>query len=134
MAKIGVVLVATATFVAGAIAGGLAVGWFINAAVIEPSTKWAATAGVSTKVTVLASIRSGEIEKARDLLESLLDGDIITLGMVQGSKRDEDVERAVARAAEYREKHPHSSGYAEADQTVQQILSGRAASAKEREQ
>ena len=125
MNKIAVVLIATATFVVGAIVGGVAVAWFYSSVLMEPGLRSAATAGASVKLAVLTSIRAGETEKATNLLESLLDVDILTLGVLrEETKRDETVERAVGRAAEYRKSHPYRSGQAEVDQRVERVLSG----------
>jgi len=125
MSKIRVVLISSATFVAGAVCGGLAVAWFLNAVFMEPSVKYAASAGVATKVTVLDALRAGETEKATTLLEGLLDGDILTLSMLESAKQDETVKRVVSRAAEYRYKNPYRSGNAEVDRMVQRTLSQR---------
>lgn len=105
----------------------------VFAALLKPSVRSAATSGAVVKVTVLSALRSGEAEKAAHLLESLLDGDIVTLGTLRRSSRDANLERAVEMAAVYRRKYPYQSGALEVDKAVKDILtSGRSSGTRDR--
>jgi hypothetical protein len=72
------------------------------------------TAANSTRcVAVLRFLRSGETDRAANMLEVYLDGDLMALGLAYRSATPEQRDAAWAASAirmarEYREAHPHT--------------------------
>ena len=77
-------------------------------------------ADIVTKVAVLEHIRAGRIKDATNLLETLLDGDLITAGALaqDGTKFNANTRRAVG--LEYQARV--ASGYEPADQNVRNTV------------
>jgi hypothetical protein len=66
----------------------------------------------------LAALRAGDGEKAAALLESALDGHIISLTLFQGGEGRGDIGDVLATAKAYRTAHPRSTGNPELDAAV----------------
>jgi hypothetical protein len=85
-----------------------------------------AAASLSTKVVVLNRLRTGNTNSAIEVMETLVDGDLIslqaTVGQQSPNKRDPDHIKLLQRAREYRSKYPHTNSYSEVDLTVSNAL------------
>ena len=81
-----------------------------------------AAAGVGGKVPVLKALRDGDMSKASAMLESMLDSDLVTLGLVPEATISPPMKRAIARASDYRAEHPYKSGDPVVDPAVSEVL------------
>jgi hypothetical protein len=75
---------------------------------------------VSQHVRALTCLRQGRQDDALMLLETYLDGSLVTFSTFD--KADESVSRAVAVAREYRQRYPWKSSRASIDQVVQEVF------------
>ena len=69
-------------------------------------------------VRVLDSLRSGRTNEAIRLLETRLDGAIMTFGAPSVSQRDPKYDKILKMAKEYRSKYPHTSSSPEVDAAI----------------
>lgn len=73
---------------------------------------------VGFTVAILDSLRSGRTNDALQLLETRLNGALITFGVSPASERDAKYDKILKMAKEYRSKYPHKSGISEIDTGV----------------
>jgi hypothetical protein len=73
---------------------------------------------ITMTVRVLESLRSGHTNDAFRLLETRLDGALITFGAPSDSPRDTKYDNILKAAKAYRTKYPHSSGNPNVDTGV----------------
>jgi hypothetical protein len=121
MTRTRVAVLATATFLGGVGIGGYAVVNFMS----EMMSSFGATsavAGVSTHVAILQSLRDGNVSGAIDLLETLLDGDLMSVGAYRSDSLPQASTKPVRRAAEYRAKYPRKTENPEVDAAVSRGL------------
>jgi len=82
--------------------------------------------GVSDRFTVLEALRAGDTNKAIDILEGQMNGEILVFAGIRNdvpvSKLPPGVVRLVTKVRDYREAHPYTEGGG-IDQTVASILS-----------
>ncbi|WP_171160103.1 hypothetical protein [Usitatibacter palustris] len=121
MRKIVIAAVGIAIFAAGVVAGGAATLQFTTMMYGGFNTVSAAAA-VSAKVAALDAIRSNDYAKATEMLETLLDGDIISLKALMTDFPDPMAPKALARAAKYRAANPRKTGEAIVDNAVAEAL------------
>jgi hypothetical protein len=82
----------------------------------------AAAVGVLHSVNALNRLRRGDTAGAIAILETSLDSNITILGGSDAVASDAKIRKIVERAADYREKNPHTSTYPELDAHVAEIL------------
>jgi hypothetical protein len=77
-------------------------------------------------VRLLDHLRQGDAQSLIEQLETQLDGDLVSFwGFYKDTpaeKRDPHLLKLLAKIRDYRAKYPHTSGHAELDQTIQEIL------------
>ncbi|HWD92802.1 MAG TPA: hypothetical protein VG938_10670 [Verrucomicrobiae bacterium] len=73
---------------------------------------------IAMNVRILRDLRSGKTNEAIDLLETQLDGDLVTFAYPDSLKHDSKYDKFLRQAKEYRTKYPHKSGNAEIDATI----------------
>ena len=122
MTNTRVLLICSGAFIAGVAVGGGAI-WAMTERATAQAIANDAAAGVGGKVLVLKSLRDGDAPKASEMLESMLDSDLVTLGLVPEATINPPMVRAIARAADYRSGHPYNSGDPVVDSAVSDILS-----------
>ena len=83
-------------------------------------------AGASTKVAILNRLRAEKTDEAIGILETLLDGDLISLGSIFTSqperKNDEQTVKAIKMVREYRIKFPRKADRSERDSQIAKAL------------
>jgi len=124
MSRAKVILLASGTLIVG-LAIGAAGGIWFSSTMFGGFGAITAAAGVSTKVHILEGIRSNDLPRSTEMLESLLDSDLITLDAMlseQSYNAEDSILRSIRRAKEYRDKHPRNTEYSEIDQSVNRIL------------
>ena len=122
-----ITLVALVAFLGGGVGGGYVAVFFTSRFF---SDGWMMGNGVDTQVQVrvLESLRTGEMEKATELLEVNLDGKIISLEISEENteKTNRAVRKAIERAKEYRAKYHWHTKFPEIDEAVSKVLSQNA--------
>ena len=73
---------------------------------------------IAVTVRVLDSLRSGRTNDAIKLLETRLDGALMTFGAPSDGPRDSKYDKILKMAKEYRTKYPHTTGVPEIDTGV----------------
>jgi hypothetical protein len=121
----GIVLLCATTLVLGVVAGAATV-WSFGTTAVMQSNAHAAAAGVGGKTYVLNALRTGETAKASEMLETLLDGDLVTLSVLPEASFDPGMKSAVARAAAYRAQHPYKSNEPIVAEAVARVLAEHA--------
>jgi Flp pilus assembly protein CpaB len=121
MKTVRIVLLCVAVLALGAAAGASVV-WRMTSTEATQAIASAAAAGVGTKTYILNAVRNGETVKAAQMLETSLDSDLVTLGVVPDTMLDPATKRAIARAAAYRAKYPYKSGEPIVAEAVARIL------------
>ena len=105
---------------------GFGLSYWFGSSFARELTSSSAAAGVSTTVSVLQRLRNSDTNGAINLLETLLDGDLISLHgaleSVPPAKRDAMYVKALKRARDYRAQYPHSSGHATVNAAVSDAL------------
>lgn len=96
--------------------------WALGEFIVQPSAISQSSAAASVRVSALTLIRDGKFDDAASLLETMLDGDLISLGAAPKEKIDKQTANVIRRAAEYREKFPRSSGDTRVDEMVSESL------------
>jgi Flp pilus assembly protein CpaB len=120
-----ILLACVVVFVLGATAGAT-VAWRMKSAETVNAIAQSAAAGVGTKTYVLSAVRKGDMPEATALLETSLDSDLVTLGLVPDSVLDSATKRAIARAAAYRAMYPYKSGEPLVAEAVARVLAEHA--------
>jgi hypothetical protein len=82
----------------------------------------AAAVGILTSVDALTRLRGGDTAGAIAVLEASLHSNITIVGGSDAAASDPNIRKIVARAADYRGKHPYKSSYPELDAQVSDIL------------
>jgi hypothetical protein len=122
--KLAIALIVVA-FLVGAVGTGLAVGYFYNRSALRlVCLSEAAKAGMD--VSVLNQLQANNITNAIRLLDTQLDGSLITLWFFRNdiTPSDRDTTLGILRKAkEYRAKFPHRSGSPTIDESVSNALS-----------
>ena len=72
----------------------------------------------SFDVRLLTSLRSGKTNDVIELLETRLDGAVMTFGY----DRDHEYDKLLERAKDYRGRYPHKSGTPEIDAAVARVF------------
>ena len=122
MTNTRIVLICSGVFIAGVAVGGGVI-WAMTERATAQAIANDAAAGVGGKVLVLKALRGGDASKASAMLESMLDSDLVTLGLVPDATINPPMKRAIARAADYRTEHPYKSGDPIVDPAVSDVLS-----------
>jgi hypothetical protein len=122
MKRVGVIAIGV-----GALAAGVVMG-FVAASRMQVSESvraiaTAAAAGAGTKVFVLEQLRSGNDTRAISMLETSLDSDLVTIGLVPESATEATIGGVVRRVARYRTDNPYRSGDPVVDNAVSAVLS-----------
>ena len=73
---------------------------------------------IAVTVRVLDSLRSGRTNDAIKLLETRLDGALMTFSAPSGTPRDSKYDKILKMTKEYRTKYPHTTGVPEIDTGV----------------
>jgi hypothetical protein len=83
-----------------------------------------ASANLNMHITLLQLLHEKDIKTASDKLESLVDGDLIALARypVHKSPCKDDVQKAIEKAKEYREKYPVSNRSKEVTDAVRRTF------------
>jgi hypothetical protein len=121
MTRTRVAVLATATFLAGLAIGGYGVMSFMSEMLVSFGAT-SSVAGVSTHVAVLQSLRAGNARGAVDLLETFLDGELMSVGAYRADSLPQSAPITVRRAAEYRAKYPRTTQNPEVDAAVSKGL------------
>lgn len=77
---------------------------------------------IAMTVRVLNDLRSGHTNDAVQLLETRLDGALLTFSAPTNSPRDPKHDKILKVAKDYRTKHPHTAGVPEIDTGVSQTF------------
>lgn len=123
MNKLRLALFLGVAFSIGAFSGAWASIWALNEFLLTPNAISSASLGVSSRVAALEAIRAADQEKAKLILETYLDGDLITLSVFPESRLDKPTIEALVSASKYREKHPHVSSETAVTAQVSSLLS-----------
>ena len=78
---------------------------------------------IATTVRILQSLRSGDTNAAISLLETQLDGALISFSTPPANSRDTKYYQILAMARDYRAKYPHASGVPDIDNEVSRTFS-----------
>jgi hypothetical protein len=78
---------------------------------------------IATTVQILQSMRSGDTNAAISLLETRLDGALISFSTPSANPRDAKYDQILAMARDYRAKYPHASGVPDIDNGVSRTFS-----------
>jgi len=121
------ILVAVVAFLAGGVGGGIAggyVGIYFVSRFFADSTVLGQSNDTQTHVTVLQHLRDGNTTKATEHLETVLDGNIISLSPTEGlsERTNQAVAKSIQKAKEYRSQYPRRTQYPEVDKGVSEIL------------
>jgi hypothetical protein len=79
-------------------------------------------ADIAVTVFVLDSVRSGHTNDAIKMLETRLDGGLMTFGTLSVNPRDSKYDKILKMAKDYRAKHPHTTGVPEIDTGVSRVF------------
>jgi len=109
----------------GAALGALGPGVFGTRAASERALTANAAAGVGSKTALLQLLRSGQSNDAIALVETLLDSDLVVLGLVDATNIGADERRAIERAAAYRLLNPRKSNDPIVDAAVEKVFKAR---------
>ena len=118
-----------AVFILGVISGavlGIKFSMQICDAFDEDAVYTRAAANTSFAVGALQRIRSNRTSDAIELLESYLDGELITFMHYEDvplDMRDENVVRILKNTKKYRSEYPHKTGEPDIDRTIEKVLS-----------
>jgi hypothetical protein len=123
MSKLKLSVVVLFAFAFGALAGGWAMTWALGEFMLQPTATSQASSAAAVRVSALTLMRDGKFEDAAALLETMLDGDLISLGAAPKGKIDKQTADVIRRAAEYRGKFPRKSGDKNVDEAVDALLS-----------
>ena len=125
MKKSIVVVSIIASFILGAFVGGYVSTTFSSMfALHSVYTRAAASANIT--LTALDRLRNNKVKDAVELLETSLDGDIITFhgyGQLSASKKDKNIIRIIQRAKDYRSKYPRTTEHQDIDNAVKEVFS-----------
>lgn len=122
------ILLGIAVFLAGVFAGGGVTARFADefiAQIVEmegDSNSMSSEGGIYMGVRLLDILRSGDNTKAIAVLESQLDGNLISLGAMPEQRRKERTLKALRVAKEYRVRFPRATHHPEVDASVQRTL------------
>jgi hypothetical protein len=78
---------------------------------------------VAITVRILESLRSGNTKTAIKLLETGLDGALITFSVPSSNPRDTEYDKILETAKKYRAQYPYSSGIPDIDNGVNRTFS-----------
>lgn len=81
-----------------------------------------AVTDVAMTIRILENLRAGRTNEAILLLESRLDGAIMSFDEPAGNQRDQNSDSVLRMAKEYRGKYPYKEGVAEVDSVVERVL------------
>jgi uncharacterized protein YneF (UPF0154 family) len=122
--KLAIILIVVA-FLVGAIGGGWSIGYFYNRLTTRLVCN-TETARAVMDMAALNRIRSNNVTNAIKLLETELDGSMITLGLylkdIPKSQLDADQLKALRRIKDYRDKFPHTNEYPELNRIISNAL------------
>jgi hypothetical protein len=122
------ILLGIAAFAAGVVAGGaytirIADEFVAQMGEMEADRdSMSSEGGVYMEVRLLENLRSGDNTKAIATLESQLDRNLISLGLVPEQRRKERTLKALRVAKEYRERFPRATDHPQVDASVQRTL------------
>ncbi|TAK90407.1 MAG: hypothetical protein EPO06_09020 [Burkholderiaceae bacterium] len=120
-------LITLGVLFATAIASGVA-GWHVGvdsaAGFFADGYMLRNTTDVRTQVAVLQSLRNGQTEKATELLEAYLDGNIIGLSTRNSfsNRTNAAVAEAIQKTKDYRSNYPRHTSIQEIDMGVDRVL------------
>lgn len=124
MKKRWVFLIASLALIAGFITGGYAGIRFwqeFDTAALETRLM----ADARTRLAVLSSLKSANQDKAVDLLEIMLDGDVIGINaVIETSGRKAELRAVLSKIAQYRAESGYRSSEPQVASAVQQALEG----------
>ena len=125
------ILVTLGAFLGGGIVGGVAGGYaaiYFTSHFFSDGWMLGNSVDTQTHVSILNNLRDGETQKAIELLETTLDGKIVSLQTSEENtqKTNEAVAKAIQMAREYRTKHPQHTQYPEVDEMVSKVLNQNA--------
>jgi len=118
------VVVIIASFILGAFVGGYALSTFSSTFALQ-SFYNSAAAHTNMTLAILDRLRNNKVKDAIELLETSLDGDIITFkGYVQlpTGRKDKNISRVIQRAKDYRSEYPRTTDHPDIDNAVKQIF------------
>lgn len=81
-----------------------------------------AVTDVAMTVRILENLRGGRTNEAMLLLESRLDGAIMSFDEPSGNSRDQNHDSVLRMAKEYRSKFPYKEGVLEIDSVVERVF------------
>jgi hypothetical protein len=121
------ILIAGFTFLVGGIGGAVAGGYVainFTGGFFADGFMLGQAVNAQTRVAVLRQLRMNEPQKAIELLETHLDGDIIGLRADDkyAPSTNESVKKAISRARDYRAEYPRKTGLPEVDAGVHDVL------------
>jgi hypothetical protein len=121
------VLIAGLAFLVGSIGGAVAggsVAIYFTAGFFADGFMLGQAVNAQTKVAVLRQLRTNQPQKAIELLETHLDGDIIGLKVDNkyAPSTNDSVKKAISRARDYRVEYPRKTGLPEVDAGVRDVL------------
>ena len=122
------VIVAIIALLVGGVGGGLAGGYvaaYFVGGFMSDGMMLGNAVDTQMNVAVLRSIRDGETERATEMLETSLDGNILSLSSSAeySDRTNEAVAKAIRNARGYRSDHPRKTDLPELDNAVAEILS-----------
>jgi hypothetical protein len=128
MTRTKAILLGIAAFAAGVVAGGGVTARFADEFLAQIGQMEAdrnfisSEAGVYMEVGLLKNLRSGDNTKAIAMLESELDRNLISLGVMPEQRRTERTLNALRVAKEYRGRFPRATDHPQVDASVQRTL------------
>jgi hypothetical protein len=128
MSKTKAIILACGTLVLGIVVGGLLVGfvfgWYLKFTASGMEARACTSAAQS--IRLLEHLREGDAQSRIDSLEVQLDGDLVSLWAfykdAPPGKRDPHFLKLLGKIRDYRAKYPHTTGHAELDHTVAEVL------------
>jgi len=129
MKKPVLISVIVAVFILGTVIGAF-LGFKYSMQFYEDFKEYAvytrAAANTSFAVGALQRIRDNKTSDAIELLESFLDGELITFmhyDSLSSDKQEANVIRILKNTKQYRERYPHKSSSPDVDETIEKVLS-----------
>jgi hypothetical protein len=120
-------LIICGVFLFGLIVGG-GVSFFVSSYFLsrffQMGSNISKTVTIKQDVQLLEYLQENRTDKAKELVEMLLDGEVIYyIRGIPGSEDDRKaVTTALKKARDYRSQHPRSTQYPEIDKTVAKVL------------
>jgi hypothetical protein len=108
-------------FVTGSLVAGFLV-HKVHTFVADRSARRNAQADLNLAVLVLNQLRAAKTNAVFELMETKLDGAVVTLSAEKIGRRDYGAQSSLQRAKEYRAKYPRTAGKSEADSFAVEAL------------